>query len=162
MTKWAKTNLPKSPYLLPMKNGICIKYFIALLICLSGCTAAHNDIQLEKTFETSQYLKCDKVFATSRDSIVQLNEILIQTGIVDTLEDRTIKASIIHIKGKELILDLVKESQSGEKHNELYSGKGYKLTLNYNPVLTGYEGECRIWHGKLYSKIKVEGIKNNL
>jgi hypothetical protein len=144
-----------------MKNGVYFKYFIVLIICLTGC-ASHNDIQLDKTFETSQYLKCDKVFATSRDSIVQLNEILIQTGIVDTLDDRTIKASVIHVSGKELILDLVKESQSADRRNELYAGKGYKLALNYKPNKTGYEGDCQIWYGKLYSKIKVEGIKNNL
>jgi hypothetical protein len=144
-----------------MKNGIYFKYFIALIICLSGC-ASHNDIHLEKTFETSQYLKCDKVFATSRDSIVQLNEILIQTGTLDTLEDRAIKASVIHVRGKELILDLVKESQSDDHHNELYAGKGYKLALNYKPNKTGYEGDCQIWNGKLHTKIKIEGIKNNL
>jgi len=144
-----------------MKNSICLLCFVTLLIYLPGCTP-HNDIQLEKTFETSAYLKCDKVFAASRDSIVQLNEILIQTGMLDTLENQVTKASIIHVQGKELILDLVKEHILGDDHEELYQGKGYKLALNYQSKNTGYKGECQVWHGKLHSRIKVEGIKNNL
>ncbi|OKS87718.1 hypothetical protein [Mucilaginibacter polytrichastri] len=144
-----------------MKNSICVLCFVILLIYLIGC-ASHNDIHLEKTFETSAYLKCDKVFAVNRDSIVQLNEILIQTGTLDTLEDQVTRASVIHVQGKELILDLVKEHKSGDSHQELYQGKGYKLALNYQSKNTGYKGECQVWHGKLHSCIKVEGIRNNL
>ncbi len=140
-------------------------YFVIGLSFLPGC-AAPNDIQLEKVTETSEYLHCDKVFSNSRDSIVQLNQILIQTGTIDTLEDRTVKAAVIHVEGRELILDMVKERQLQDEHREQYAGKGYQLALNYRPKNAGsetiYNGDCQIWHGKLHSKIKVEGIRNNL
>ncbi len=144
-----------------------IKHFNAfiILLLLSGC-AASNDIQLEKVTETSEYLHCDKVFSNSRDSIIQLNQIMIQTGTIDTTDERSFKAAIIHIQGKEVILDLVKAHQSHSERHEQYTGKGYKLELNYEPKNLGndtmYIGNCEIWQGKLHSDIKVEGIRNNL
>lgn len=144
-----------------------VKYYTAFvfLLFLSAC-AASNDIQLEKVTETSEYLHCDKVFSNSRDSIVQLNQIMIQTGTIDTTDERTFRAAIIHIQGKEIILDLVKSNQSHNDHHEQYAGKGYKLKLNYEPKSlandTMYTGNCEIWQGKLHSDIKVEGIRNNL
>jgi hypothetical protein len=144
-----------------------VKYFnlFIILFILSGC-AASNDIQLEKVTETSDYLHCDKVFSNSRDSLVQLNQILIQTGTIDTADERSFKAAIIHIRGKEIILDLVKARQSHSERHEQYAGKGYKLELNYEPKSlandTVYTGTCQIWNGKLHSDIKVEGIRNNL
>jgi hypothetical protein len=154
----------KSPYLLIMKP---VKHYYAFIILfiLSGC-AASNDIQLEKVTETSGYLHCDKVFSNSRDSIIQLNQILIQTGTIDTTDERSFKAAIIHIQGKEVILDLVKANQSHSEWREQYAGKGYKLELNYEPKNLGndtiYTGNCQVWQGKLHSDIKVEGIRNNL
>ena len=154
----------KSSYLLIMKRVKCYTVF-AFLLFLSAC-AASNDIQLEKVTETSESLHCDKVFAGSRDSIVQLNQIMIQTGTIDTTDDRSFKAAIIHVRGKEIILDLVKASQSHSDRQEQYAGKGYKLTLNYESESlnndTLYKGDCQIWKGKLHSNIKVEGIRNNL
>lgn len=154
----------KSSYLLIMKPAKHFNFFI-LFFLLSGC-AASNDIQLEKVTETSEYLHCDKVFSNSRDSIVQLNQIMIQTGTIDTTDERSFKAAIIHIQGQEVILDLVKANQSHNERNEHYAGKGYKLELNYEPKTLGndtiYTGNCEIWQGKLHSDIKVEGIRNNL
>jgi hypothetical protein len=144
-----------------------VKHFnvFIIVLLLSGC-AASNDIQLEKVTETSGKMECERVFSNSRDSIVQLNQIMIQTGTIDTLEDRTFKAAIIHIQGKEVILDLVKSQQSHNERHEQYAGKGYKLELNYEPKSlandTIYTGNCEIWQGKRHSDIKVEGIRNNL
>lgn len=138
---------------------------LIILLLFSAC-AASNDIHLEKVTETSEYLHCDKIFSNSRDSIVQLNQIMVQTGTVDTTDERSFKAAIIHIQGKEIILDLVKIHQSHAERQEQYAGKGYRLELNYEPKSLGndtiYTGNCQIWNGKLHSDIKVEGIRNNL
>ncbi|WP_245132888.1 hypothetical protein [Mucilaginibacter straminoryzae] len=90
-----------------------------------------HDIALEKVSHTSEYLYCDKVFAEKRKHIVELNEILVQTGTIDTLEDTLARAAVIHVKGKELMLNLVKASHNGDDFEEHYVGGGYQLDLKY-------------------------------
>lgn len=138
---------------------------ILSLTCLTGCTPLH-DIELEKVHQTSNRLNCNKVFANSRKDIVELNEILVQTGSIDTVENAALIAAVIHVKGKELFLNQVSAvSQHGE-FTETYAGKGYKLELRYQAETVNnsvtYWGTCQLWNGKLHTKFKVEGIINNL
>ena len=135
------------------------------LVCSTGC-ASNNDIALEKVHHTSEYLNCDKVFANTRKDIIELNEILLQTGNIDTLENATLKAAVIHVKGKQLFLNLLSTVNQHGEITETYAGKGYKLELKYqtetlhNSII--YYGTCQVWNGKLHTKLKVEGTINNL
>jgi hypothetical protein len=145
---------------------------VILFSGLSGCV--HNDIQLEKVTSTSDALQCNTVFAESRKAIVEMNEILVQLGNIDTLEDSAPPAAIIHHQGKEIILNLTKSIRSTDHAEDYYAGKGYKLALNYTVKYTDiginndnykdpyYVGECQVWHGKFHSKINVVGLKNKL
>ncbi|NCD69691.1 hypothetical protein [Mucilaginibacter agri] len=138
---------------------------LILVICLFSCKPK-NDLQLEKVFQSSDHLKCDKVFANSRKSIVELNEILVQTGVVDTSEIVGPPAAVIHVQGKEIILNLIKGNKDGDNFNQLYAGKDYKLLLNYKAKhydnRTEYVGYCEVWHQTLHSKFDVEGLDNTL
>jgi len=62
-----------------MYQKIITILFFAAMIGLAGCHT--NDIQLQKVDKTSDRLECDKVFAESRKAIVEMNEILVQTGL---------------------------------------------------------------------------------
>lgn len=138
---------------------------LIVIICLFSCKPK-NDLQLEKVFQSSDLLKCDKVFADSRKSIVELNEILVQTGVIDTAEITGPPAAIIHIQGKEIILDMVKSKKDGDNFNQLYAGKGYKLLLDYkaerHDTHTDYVGYCEVWYQKSHAKFNVEGLENTL
>ena len=148
-------------------------FSLFVLFCgVLGCS--NNDIKLEKVTSTSDVLECNTVYSTSRKSIVELSEILIQTGQIDTLEDNSQSAAIIHDRGKEIVLNLIKVTKSNGFVREFYSGHGYKLELNYQVKRMDigindikyqdpyYEGDCQIWHEKLYSKINIIGMRNKL
>jgi len=144
-------------------KSICIITLI-MTIGLMGCH--HNDIKLQKVTQTSEYLYCDKVFAADRKSITELNEILLQTGVIDTLDDTTVRAAVIHVNNQEEIINLAKSEQNGEVLTETYAGKVYKVILNYeldrSGYITAYKGSVEIWKGPLYSKLEIHGLRNKL
>jgi len=145
-------------------------FFAAMLfVMVAGCS--RNSIKLENVYRTSDSLNCHTVFADTRKSIVEHSEILIQLGTIDTLDDSSPDAAIIHDHGKAVILDLLESKQDGDVLRQSYSGKGYKLNLNYrskdldNGTIyhdSYYDGTCRVSHGKLYAEMHVEGVRNRL
>ena len=143
---------------------MCLFACFLVWTCLAGCLT--NGIQLEKVYQTSDRLECQKVFSTTRKQIVELNEMLIQTGTTEAPDDRTINAAVIHVKGREILLNRLSVVKLGDSYKELYTGEGYKLALNYqlenlqNSIT--YKGYCELWQDKLYTKINVEGIRSNL
>jgi hypothetical protein len=147
-----------------IKGTVWLIACFLVLIYLAGCHT--NGIQLEKVYQTSDRLECHKVFSVTRKQIVELNEILIQTGTTEAPDNRTINAAVIHVKGREILLNRLSVVKSGDKFKELYTGEGYKLALNYqlkklqNSIT--YKGYCELWQDKLYNKINVEGIRSNL
>jgi hypothetical protein len=140
--------------------GIRSKIYLFAALIFTGCHK--NDVNLQVVTHTSEYLYCDKVFAANRKSIIELNEILLQTGSIDTIEDKTVKAAVINISNEEKILDLEKTYRTGKKITEIYSGKGYKLILNYEPAGDYYTGDIQVFKGQLYSKFAIEGSHNIL
>jgi len=147
-----------------MYQKIITILFFAAMIGLAGCHT--NDIQLQKVDKTSDRLECDKVFAESRKAIVEMNEILVQTGAIDTSGDTTVRAAIIHVNDREEIVNLVKTGKAGNRSTEEYRNESYKVILHYEPNKVGfiaaYQGELEVWKGNLYSKLSVEGLRNRL
>ena len=143
------------------------KMISILLITVTGLAGCHtNDIRLQKGDKTSDRLECDKVFAESRKAIVEMNEILVQTGAIDILGDTMVRAAIIYVNDREEVVRLVKTEKAGSVSTETYSGKEYKVILHYEPYkvgyITAYKGDIEVWKGNLYSKLSVEGLRNRL
>lgn len=146
-----------------------IKYFGTLayisLITLASCR--HKTvIPLEKTQQTSEYLICDKVFSDTRKSIVEMNEILIQTGKIDTLEDTIAMGAVIRDQGHEVILNRIRAAHKGEHYTEQFAGKGYRLLLNYDEKTVysslNYIGTCELWIDDKHYEFDIEGTRNVL
>jgi hypothetical protein len=136
-----------------------------VMTVLAACRN-HTDIVLQKVTQSSNGMECDKVFSADRKSIVEMNEILMQTGTVDSAEYAGIRSAIIHVGNKEEVLKLQKNETHGSTVTEVYIGDGYKVILNYETqqsgYITGYKGNLEVWKGKLYTKMDVEGLVNRL
>ncbi|RFZ84067.1 hypothetical protein DYU05_00040 [Mucilaginibacter terrenus] len=144
-----------------------LKILTLLCFFLGVLTSCERYIKLEVSHETSELLNCDKVFAGTRKSIVELNEFLIQTGTIDTIEDRSAYAAIIRINGKEVILDLkrIKQSIDGSTA-ETFTGHNYTLELYYQKrrihSAEFFEGFAIVKCGKIATRYEVAGINNIL
>lgn len=77
-------------------------------------------------------LKCEKIFGHTLKAIEEENEILLQTGVIDTTDESPpIKTAIVHINNREVLLTFVKSEPMSTEANEIYKGNGYTLTLKY-------------------------------
>lgn len=148
-----------------MRNHIT-RLFILLCVSIIFSCKQKTAIPLEKVHQTSEYLVCDKVFSDTRKSIVEMNEILIQTGKIDTLEDTVAMGAVIHDQGKEIILNRTKSAHKGDHYSEEFTGDVYRMILNYDQKTVyssvGYYGTCQLWIDGKQHDFDVEGIRNNL
>ncbi len=144
------------------------------LIMLSGCllplclymtACQRHDIKLEVVHRTSDQLECDCVFAESRKAIIELNEILTQTGAIDS-DDHKLRACIIHVDGKEVVMKLERSAKQNDDTIEEFAGEGYAVKLSYHPqqavTATVYVGKAHISHGADATDVAVEGVRNRL
>jgi hypothetical protein len=113
-------------------------------------------------------IHCEKIFAENIKSIEELNEILLQTGTVDTTDEHPpIKTAIVTIDKNETLLTFEKSFSMQERTTEIYKGQGYVLTLTYeenknkfgNPV---YKGKFVIENNTAKRKFDIEGKSCNL
>ena len=158
------------PKLMGINNQkMCAVFAAVLFAVIAGCS--RDSIKLESVYRTSDSLNCHTVFADTRKSIVEHSEILIQLGTLDTLEGSFTDVAIIHEHGKAIILDLLESKRDGRINHQLYGGSGYKLNLNYSvkDLDNGtryhdsyFDGNCKVSHGKLYTEVDVEGVRNIL
>ncbi len=136
-----------------------------LLLCLCMTACHRHDIKLEVVHRTSDQLECDRVFAHDRKAIIELNEILIQTGTIDSY-DHKLRACIIHVAGKEVVMKLERSAKQNDNTIEEFAGEGYAVKLNYHPQQAGsdtvYVGKAHISHGADITDMTVEGIRNRL
>jgi len=141
-----------------MQKNLLLCLFIT--VCLSSCS--HREIQLDAVRQSSDLLHCYKVYGSSFKSIEEENEIIIQTGEIDTTdEQKPITAAIVNIKNTEVVLNLSGTKMLDGKIIEQYRNNEYTLVLSYSEESKGiYKGLCTISSGKLMSVYNITGINN--
>ncbi|MFT3935125.1 MAG: hypothetical protein QM726_15970 [Chitinophagaceae bacterium] len=146
-------------------------YFRLLLgaILLISIMSCKQSIQLEKIHETSNLLSSPIQFGKSLNSFKYENEFILQIGIIDTTDEvPAVKAAIVKIKGKQIVLHLVALKLVDKRNIEDYSGGGFNLSVSYkeefDPTLneTFYQGSLIIQQGDLKSEYEIAGMKNRL
>jgi hypothetical protein len=111
---------------MPKLKLTCI---IFILLCYS---CSNNSFNVQVVRHSAELLTCDKIFAGNLEAIEERNEILLQTGSIDTTDEQTpIKSAIVTIGKNEIALTLIKATTLNNETTERYQGKGYTLTLTY-------------------------------
>ncbi|HLY71698.1 MAG TPA: hypothetical protein VKR53_18320 [Puia sp.] len=139
--------------------------YIVVLGFVCSCSTSPN-IQTVK--HSSPLLHCEKIFADNTDAIDERNEILLQTGVIDTTDELPpIETAIINIDNEEIILTLKKSYTENGYSIEKYSGQNYDLTLTYkrdqnNNGSVAYIGKFVIEINKHKTEFSIEGRNCNL
>ena len=150
-----------------MKGGF---FFILIVLFFYSCTQ-HNleqDIKVEEARGSSNILECDKMFGENTGTLEEKNEILLQTGLIDTTDEHLpIKGAVIHINENEIFLNFINAKSSSDSTIEAYSGEGYLITLSYTEKRNAfnsliYVGSFIIEKDRLKSEYKIEGRKCTL
>ena len=131
-----------------------------LFLVIASCK--QRDIVIDVTRQSSDLMKCTKVFGYTVNKIVEGNELLVQTGMFNISGNRQEKqAAIVRINNIDRVLSLeTAKAISGEK-TEVYDGDGYSLSIRYVEKQKGngiyYDGHCRIRKGITITDYKIEG-----
>jgi hypothetical protein len=72
------------------------------------------------------------IFGKSKKSLDQLNEMLLQTGKMDTSDESRINVAVVYINISELVLNEISKIQVNDTTIEKYSGHGFSLTFIYS------------------------------
>jgi hypothetical protein len=141
--------------------------FILLLLFELICSCSNNP-NIQKVKDSSPLLHCEKVFADNSDAIDERNEIILQTGVIDTTDEQPpIKIAIINIDYKEVILTLKKSYAEKDISVEIYVGDNYNLTLSYKIQVNEngtslFIGKFVIENKKCKKEFNIEGRYCNL
>jgi len=112
---------------------------------------------------SSELLSCDKIFAENLQAIEERNEILLQTGSIDTTDEQPpVKSAILTIDKNETILNLVNVTTTNKETIEKYKGNDYNLTLTYRNTIGQhgkliYTGKFIIENSKSKREFSIEG-----
>ncbi|HLK29257.1 MAG TPA: hypothetical protein VKT28_11820 [Puia sp.] len=114
---------------------------------------------------TSELIHARLCYGNNAKKLYEENEILIQTGLIDTTDEQPpIDAAIIKIDNKEIILTKMKETKSGNLNIKEYAGEQYHLTITDSEKKedneTMYESDCIVTIGNLKSEYKLTGRYN--
>lgn len=139
-----------------------IKFLFAVLIFTQLFACKHEDIKLEAMRATSDLIHVEVFYGLSSKKMFEQNEILIQTGYIDTTDEHPPKyAAIIKVNNKEVVLTLIKESGPENLYVEEYANEQYHLILKDSEKKEGnetvYKSECVITNGNLKSEYKLIG-----
>ncbi|MFT3703137.1 MAG: hypothetical protein QM802_12240 [Agriterribacter sp.] len=116
--------------------------------CTNASTSINNNLNIEIVRHSSDLLHCEKIFADDLQSIEELNEVLLQTGTVDTTDEHApIRTAIITVDKKEILLTFEKSHSIQRETIEVYKGSGYILTLTYEADSNNFG--ALIYHGKM-------------
>jgi hypothetical protein len=140
-------------------------YAAIIFTFLFSCSNTQNSIQLTTVRKTSDLIHCDKIFGKGESSLDLLNEIIIQTGQIDTTDERKQWVAVIHIKNSELILNQTNIIISDKTTTEQFEADGYKLTLHYDVIdrksnYNIYKGKAIIINNKKQSEFTIIGEDN--
>jgi hypothetical protein len=137
--------------------------FSFILLLLGLICSCSNSPNIQKVRESSDLLNCEKVFADNSDVIDERNEIILQTGVIDTTDEQPpIKTAIMNIDNKEVILTLKKSYSEKDILVEIYVGDNYNLTLSYKNQknengATLFIGKFVIENDKYKKEFNIEG-----
>ena len=116
------------------------------MFCYS-CSGTNSSINVQIVRHSSELLSCDKIFADNLQAIEERNEILLQTGSIDTTDEQPpVKSAILTIDKNETILNLINVTTTNNETIEKYKGNDYNLTLIYQNA-NGQHGKL-IYIGK--------------
>jgi hypothetical protein len=142
------------------------KLLYVLTTVLMAACSHHPVYQVVR--ESSPLLLCQKIFASDLDAIEERNEILLQTGVIDTTDEQApIKSAILHIDNQELVLTYDKSYGTNQETVEIYSGGGFHLVLTYEEIKkvgphTIFQGHFVIWNKNFKSEFDIFGRDCNL
>jgi hypothetical protein len=139
-----------------MKYGL----ILWMIICCTSCS--QKSIELGIVRHSSDLLHCDKVFGYSSKTLREKNEILLQTGYVDTTtETKPFEVAIINYKRNEIVMVLNKRTENQNIVTESYSNYTFNITLTYSKETINrspiYKGAFVIQLNHLESSYSVEG-----
>jgi hypothetical protein len=135
-------------------------FLLILTISLQSCST--QEIPLDIVRQSSELIHSDKIFGTSLKKIEEENEILLETGNIDTTDEHApIYSALIKVQNVEIILNLVKSYMADDRQVEEYTSNGYKLVLSYKKGNENeFDGKCTITSGKLKSTYNLVGVNN--
>jgi len=134
-----------------------------ILFFLFSYSCSDNSFNVQVVRHSSELLKCDKIFADNLKAIEERNEILLQTGSIDTTDEQPpIKSAIVTIDKNEVALTLIKATTLNKEIIERYEGQGYTLTLTYQNNISQsdklmYNGKFVIENNKSKREFQVQG-----
>ena len=140
-------------------------FYTTIIILLFSCSISQNSIQLTTVRRTSDLIHCDKIFGKAESNIDLLNEIMIQTGQVDTSDENKQWVAIVHINKSELLLKQTNITITDKITIEEFEANGYKLTLHYHiesrkDNYNVYKGKAIITNNKVLSEYDIIGEDN--
>ena len=82
--------------------------FLCILLFILYYSCSNSDINIQIVRHSAELLTCDKIFADNLQAVEERNEILLQTGSIDTTDEQPpIKSAILTIGKNEIILTLI-------------------------------------------------------
>ncbi len=138
---------------------------ISILIFIQIISCKQQDIKLQVMRGTSELIHASICYGISSTKLYEENEILIQTGLIDTTDEQPpIHAAIIKVNNKEIVLTLIKDNNSENPDVKEYAGEQFHLTLKDSEKKEGnkitYESDCVITNGNLKSDYRLIGLRN--
>jgi hypothetical protein len=139
-----------------MKYGL----ILWMIICCTSCS--QKSIELGIVRHSSDLLHCEKVFGYSIKRLREKNEILLQTGYVDTTtETKPFETAIINYKQNEIVMVLNRRTENQNMVTESYSNDTFNIRLTYSKETIHqssiYKGTFVIQLNHLESTYSVEG-----
>jgi hypothetical protein len=129
---------------------------------------SNKDLNIENVNRSSDLIKCEKIFGSSLKDLEENNNILLQTGLLDTTTEHSpVQCADILIDKKEIILPLKSTKVVDDVTSEEFSDKFYKLTListkkqNKNGA-DFYTGKFTITNFRETKTFEIEGRISNL
>jgi len=113
--------------------------FLILIFYMFSFSCSDSNLNVQIVRHSSELLTCDKIFADNLKAIEERNEILLQTGAIDTTdEQQPIKSAIVTINKIEIALTLQNSATTNNETIETYKGHGYDLTLTFKSTIGQY------------------------
>jgi hypothetical protein len=146
--------------------GVNFKFCFLLICCFIDACSNSPNIQIVR--QSSNLLHCEKIFAQDLEAIEERNEILLQTGSIDTTDEQApIKTAILRIDNADVILSLFRSYSQDNKTIEIYAGANYSLTLTYtqekdNQGKLTYHGNFLLENNGFRKQFEIAGRNCNL
>jgi hypothetical protein len=142
--------------------------FVFLFTFFITLTSCSHSIKIDITRQSSELNHCENIFGNDLNTLKTENAILLQTGEIDTTDEKApIQIAIVIIEKKEIILKLIHHIEVASATTREYVGEGYKLNLYYVRQIseqndTTFIGNFLIEFKSIRSRYDIEGTTCNL